>query len=101
MLNGECLPIRIDFSHKPVEVQVTAAFFEIELDFGERKAARVADDWQVPDQAAIGVVLMVVCIENRLLHRLEMGANRRIAVHDGAYRKEVYAVSHQNPVIIK
>ncbi len=75
----ETLCIGIHFGAQAGKLHARPYFFQIELDFHERKAAGITRDGQFTDQPTIGVILMVVSIEESLPHLLEEFRHCRIA----------------------
>src|SRR5260221_261614 len=89
----EALGIWVDFDLQAGESEARSNFFEIELNFKKREAAGITRNGEFTDQPAVGVILMIVSVEQRFAHLLEEPRHGRIARQISAQRNEINAMT--------
>ena len=86
---------------EPVELQAGADSLHVELHLNQRQPRGVALDLQFTQQRSVGVVLVILCVE-QLLARLLEGVSQRLGrIETAADRKEVDAVSDKRAAILE
>ena len=86
---------------EPVELQTGAHRLHVELHLNQRQTRGVALDLQFTQQRSIGVILVILCVE-QLLARLLEGISQRLGrIETAADRKEVDAVSDKRAAILE
>ncbi len=95
------LGVAAEVDGKAVELEAGANLLDIELHFDQRQPRRLALNLEFTQQRSVGVVLMILRVEQLLTSLLEELRQRLIGLKAAANGKEVDAVAHQRSAIIE
>ncbi len=94
----ECVLLGQDGEVRVRKLNVAAAAPEVKYQRDQRRTAGIAANLQLPDERTEREALLIVSIEQRLLNRVQMLGEGRIARTAVAHGEHAHAMADQHPV---